>query len=81
MFSRNHRSRVTVARGSALEMEFKRGRFRLSLLSDPPEVRDPCPCLPLPRLPQFGPPGPPAPPARAEGRRRGGSGTDQRLLT
>ncbi|XP_055395545.1 rhotekin isoform X1 [Bubalus kerabau] len=37
MFSRNHRSRVTVARGSALEMEFKRGRFRLSLLSDPPE--------------------------------------------
>lgn len=39
MFSRNHRSRVTVARGSALEMEFKRGRFRLSLFSDPPEVR------------------------------------------
>nr|XP_055168318.1 rhotekin isoform X5 [Nyctereutes procyonoides] len=37
MFSRNHRSRVTVARGSALEMEFKRGRFRLSLFSDPPE--------------------------------------------
>ncbi|XP_017910487.1 PREDICTED: rhotekin isoform X1 [Capra hircus] len=37
MFSRNHRSRVTVARGSALEMEFKRGRFRLSLLCDPPE--------------------------------------------
>uniref|UniRef100_A0A8C6DSB2 Rhotekin n=1 Tax=Moschus moschiferus TaxID=68415 RepID=A0A8C6DSB2_MOSMO len=37
MFSRNHRSRVTVARGSALEMEFKRGRFRLSLLSDPPQ--------------------------------------------
>lgn len=43
MFSRNHRSRVTVARGSALEMEFKRGRFRLSLLSDPPEVRAPRP--------------------------------------
>uniref|UniRef100_A0A8C9A9B4 Rhotekin n=1 Tax=Prolemur simus TaxID=1328070 RepID=A0A8C9A9B4_PROSS len=37
MFSRNHRSRVTVARGSALEMEFKRGRFRLSLFSDQPE--------------------------------------------
>lgn len=37
MFSRNHRSRVTVARGSALEMEFKRGRFRLSVLSDLPE--------------------------------------------
>ncbi|XP_005364731.1 rhotekin isoform X2 [Microtus ochrogaster] len=37
MFSRNHRSRVTVARGSALEMEFKRGRFRLSVFSDPPE--------------------------------------------
>lgn len=29
MFSRNHRSRVTVARGSALEMEFKRGRSRV----------------------------------------------------
>ncbi|XP_034368370.1 rhotekin isoform X2 [Arvicanthis niloticus] len=37
MFSRNHRSRVTVARGSALEMEFKRGRFRLSVFSDQPE--------------------------------------------
>ncbi|XP_048643355.1 rhotekin isoform X4 [Marmota marmota marmota] len=37
MFTRNHRSRVTVARGSALEMEFKRGRFRLSLFSDQPE--------------------------------------------
>ncbi|XP_042555724.1 rhotekin isoform X3 [Dipodomys spectabilis] len=37
MFSRNHRSRVTVARGSALEMEFKRGRFRLSLFCDQPE--------------------------------------------
>ncbi|GAB1290974.1 Rhotekin [Apodemus speciosus] len=37
MFSRNHRSRITVARGSALEMEFKRGRFRLSVFSDPPE--------------------------------------------
>ncbi|XP_054557726.1 rhotekin isoform X5 [Talpa occidentalis] len=37
MFARNHRSRVTVARGSALEMEFKRGRFRLSLFCDQPE--------------------------------------------
>lgn len=53
MFSRNHRSRVTVARGSALEMEFKRGRFRLSLFSDPPEVRTPHPHFPSPpRLPQ-----------------------------
>lgn len=57
MFSRNHRSRVTVARGSALEMEFKRGRFRLSLFSDPPEVRAPHPSFPCspglrePRLP------------------------------
>lgn len=41
MFSRNHRSRVTVARGSALEMEFRRGRFRLSVFCDPPEVRGP----------------------------------------
>lgn len=49
MFSRNHRSRVTVARGSALEMEFKRGRFRLSLFSDPPEVRPTSlPSLPFP---------------------------------
>ena len=70
-----------MARGSALEMEFKRGRFRLSLFCDPPEVRDPRPCLPLPGLPQPGPPGPPAPPARAEGRRRRGSGTNQWLLT
>lgn len=46
MFSRNHRSRVTVARGSALEMEFKRGRFRLSLFSDQPEVSDRVPALP-----------------------------------
>ncbi|NP_001397243.1 rhotekin isoform f [Mus musculus] len=37
MFSRNHRSRITVARGSALEMEFKRGRFRLSFFSESPE--------------------------------------------
>ncbi|KAK9398484.1 Rhotekin-like [Crotalus adamanteus] len=35
MFQRQHRSRVTVARGSALEMEIRRGRFRLSLLGEP----------------------------------------------
>ncbi|TFJ98160.1 T-cell receptor alpha chain V region CTL-L17 [Platysternon megacephalum] len=38
MFCRNHRSRVTVARGSALEMEIRRGRFRLSLLGDTPQL-------------------------------------------
>ncbi|KAF6321685.1 rhotekin [Rhinolophus ferrumequinum] len=43
MFSRNDRSRVTVARGSALEMEFKRGRFRLSLFSDQPELGEQLP--------------------------------------
>ncbi|KAH1169954.1 hypothetical protein KIL84_000939 [Mauremys mutica] len=41
MFCRNHRSRVTVARGSALEMEIRRGRFRLSLLGDTPQVGTP----------------------------------------
>nr|XP_048702504.1 rhotekin isoform X4 [Caretta caretta] len=40
MFCRNHRSRVTVARGSALEMEIRRGRFRLSLLGDTPQDTD-----------------------------------------
>ncbi|XP_055036369.2 rhotekin 2b isoform X1 [Misgurnus anguillicaudatus] len=34
MFCRNQSSRVTVARGSALEMEVKRGQFRLSVLED-----------------------------------------------
>lgn len=38
MFQRHHRSRVTVARGSALEMEIRRGRFRLSLLGEPEQV-------------------------------------------
>lgn len=38
MFQRQHRSRVTVARGSALEMEIRRGRFRLSLLGEPEQV-------------------------------------------
>uniref|UniRef100_A0A8C3INA5 Rhotekin n=1 Tax=Chrysemys picta bellii TaxID=8478 RepID=A0A8C3INA5_CHRPI len=40
MFCRNHRSRVTVARGSALEMEIRRGHFRLSLLGDTPQDTD-----------------------------------------
>uniref|UniRef100_A0A8C8S7C2 Rhotekin n=1 Tax=Pelusios castaneus TaxID=367368 RepID=A0A8C8S7C2_9SAUR len=40
MFCRNHRSRVTVARGSALEMEIRRGRFRLSLLGETPQDTD-----------------------------------------
>ncbi|XP_042663858.1 rhotekin-like [Tyto alba] len=35
MFCRSERSRVTVARGSALEMETRRGRCRLGLLADP----------------------------------------------
>ncbi|XP_016148350.1 rhotekin 2b [Sinocyclocheilus grahami] len=34
MFCRNQTSRATVARGSAMEMEVKRGRFRLSVLED-----------------------------------------------
>ncbi|KAJ7327324.1 hypothetical protein JRQ81_017083 [Phrynocephalus forsythii] len=40
MFQRHHRSRVTVARGSALEMEIRRGRFRLSLLEDTEQGTD-----------------------------------------
>ncbi|KAM3831508.1 rhotekin isoform 4-T6 [Vipera latastei] len=40
MFQRQHRSRVTVARGSALEMEIRRGRFRLSLLGEPEQGTD-----------------------------------------
>uniref|UniRef100_A0ACB8E9T0 Uncharacterized protein n=1 Tax=Sphaerodactylus townsendi TaxID=933632 RepID=A0ACB8E9T0_9SAUR len=35
MFQRHQPSRVTVARGSALEMEIRRGRCRLSLLAQP----------------------------------------------
>ncbi|KAG1943600.1 rhotekin isoform b [Pimephales promelas] len=34
MFCRNQTSRATVARGSAMEMEVKRGRFRMSVLED-----------------------------------------------
>ncbi|XP_052393840.1 rhotekin isoform X2 [Carassius gibelio] len=37
MFCRNQTSRATVARGSAMEMEVKRGRFRLSMLEDSAE--------------------------------------------
>uniref|UniRef100_A0A670ZRZ0 Rhotekin n=1 Tax=Pseudonaja textilis TaxID=8673 RepID=A0A670ZRZ0_PSETE len=40
MFQRHQRSRVTVARGSALEMEIRRGRFRLSLLDEPEQGTD-----------------------------------------
>ncbi|XP_042322871.1 rhotekin isoform X4 [Sceloporus undulatus] len=40
MFQRQHRSRATVARGSALEMELRRGRFRLSLLQEPQQGTD-----------------------------------------
>ena len=37
MFSGNHRSWVTAARGSALEMQFKHSCCWLSLFCDPPE--------------------------------------------
>lgn len=67
MFARNHRSRVTVARGSALEMEFKRGRFRLSVFSDSPEVSARVPALPS-LAPQAA--WQPLPPARVRARRR-----------
>ncbi|KAM4810478.1 LOW QUALITY PROTEIN: rhotekin [Rhinophrynus dorsalis] len=40
MFCRNHRSRVTVARCSALEMEIRRGRFRRSMFIDTPQDTD-----------------------------------------
>ncbi|XP_063313586.1 rhotekin isoform X2 [Pelobates fuscus] len=40
MFCRNHRSRVTVARCSALEMEIRRGRFRRSVFIDTPQDTD-----------------------------------------
>lgn len=36
MFCRNQTARATVARGSALEMEIRRGRFRRSELQDAP---------------------------------------------
>ncbi|XP_068129672.1 rhotekin isoform X2 [Hyperolius riggenbachi] len=40
MFCRNHRSRVTVARCSALEMEIRRGRFRRSMFIETPQDTD-----------------------------------------
>uniref|UniRef100_A0A8D0HK98 Rhotekin n=1 Tax=Sphenodon punctatus TaxID=8508 RepID=A0A8D0HK98_SPHPU len=40
MFQRHHSSRVTVARGSALEMEIRRGRCRLSLFGDSEQDTD-----------------------------------------
>lgn len=39
MFCRNQTARATVARGSALEMEIRRGRFRRSVFLDPSQVR------------------------------------------
>ncbi|XP_030625128.1 rhotekin [Chanos chanos] len=40
MFSRSKTSRATVARGSAVEMELRRGRLRLSVFDDSPEDYD-----------------------------------------
>ncbi|XP_069061692.1 rhotekin isoform X3 [Pleurodeles waltl] len=40
MFVRNHMSRVTVARCSALEMEIRRGRLRRSVFIDTPQDTD-----------------------------------------
>lgn len=60
-----------MARGSALEMEFKRGRFRLSLFSDQPEVRPASLPPPAPRSSSPGCPGPPPPPQPARTRRGG----------
>ncbi|XP_059577233.1 rhotekin isoform X2 [Alligator mississippiensis] len=40
MFCRNQRTRVTVARGSALDLEIRRGRCRLSLLDQSPQDTD-----------------------------------------
>ncbi|KAL4623247.1 rhotekin isoform X7, partial [Arapaima gigas] len=40
MFCRNQTSRATVARGSALEMELRRGRFTRSVLLDAPQDSD-----------------------------------------
>lgn len=79
MFSRNHRSRVTVARGSALEMEFKRGRFRLSLFSDPPEVRARVLASPRPGTPAA--PAARPPPARTRGAGSPRAASTPRLLT
>ncbi|XP_056890024.1 rhotekin isoform X1 [Takifugu flavidus] len=40
MFCRNQTARATVARGSALEMEIRRGRFRRSAVLDPSQDSD-----------------------------------------
>ncbi|KAM9744082.1 rhotekin isoform 1-T1 [Menidia menidia] len=40
MFCRNQTSRATVARGSALEMEIRRGKFRRSVFSDASQDSD-----------------------------------------
>ncbi|XP_053313991.1 rhotekin isoform X2 [Spea bombifrons] len=40
MFCRNHHTRVTVARCSALEMEIRRGKFRRSVFIDTPQDTD-----------------------------------------
>ncbi|XP_028313536.1 rhotekin isoform X4 [Gouania willdenowi] len=40
MFNRNHTTRATVARGSALEMEIRRGKFRRSLFLETSQDSD-----------------------------------------
>ncbi|XP_060763168.1 rhotekin isoform X1 [Neoarius graeffei] len=40
MFCRNQSSRATIARGSALEMELRRGKFRQSVFMDTPQDSD-----------------------------------------
>ncbi|KAL6465531.1 hypothetical protein MHYP_G00256640 [Metynnis hypsauchen] len=37
MFCRNQSARATIARGSALEMEIRRGKFRQSIFMDTPQ--------------------------------------------
>lgn len=41
MFCRNQTARATVARGSALEMEIRRGKFRKSVFLDKSQVKTP----------------------------------------
>ncbi len=43
MFCRNQTARATVARGSALEMEIRRGKFRKSVFLDTSQVNPDCP--------------------------------------
>uniref|UniRef100_A0AAR2L7L5 REM-1 domain-containing protein n=1 Tax=Pygocentrus nattereri TaxID=42514 RepID=A0AAR2L7L5_PYGNA len=40
MFCRNQSARATIARGSALEMEIRRGKFRQSIFMDTPQDSD-----------------------------------------